>query len=179
MGADNVTMQSPSIGAGNTELSRRILESDDILQNLLMRLQGKYIVINDKGQPEYKVLEERKFKGQCQAWVIGKVEEIFNKNVALANYSEKEMESEAKAMCDDFVIGAWLYWRKFFDKEIGVEQYYEICAMYRNFVVPGLRMPLNQGIRKLLSETSSEARQSITQSITEEQTKKGKFFGLG
>lgn len=161
--------------ASNSELSRYILDNQEYLISRMLGLKGVMRVMNLKGQYEYITVKERSVNDQCKLFIKEKIEQIFNKNTFLAEYSAEDMWRTQQAVSIDFNIELWQSAKEF---ELTVERYTELCSEFRNVVDIGFRMALNQGIRKMLISTTSEQTQNVRQTISDTQEKRGGLFGF-
>lgn len=172
------------IGATNTELSRYMLSSDEILEDAIDRLLGRYKVHYQDGTTEYKSYIDKRadshitgrvYNNYCLGWYRGKLQEILNKNLFLSNFNRVEMYREARCMIQNFLTELFYNSMTF---ELDIEKYEELKNMYSNYLSQAIRHPLNEGDKKFLKETTSESTQKLQQTSTEQQKKEGGFFGL-
>ena len=173
----NVTVNPGAIGSSSEGLAREILDNSKILENARMRLQGWAKIRNEKGEEVMVQLEDRGYSKECVAWMMGKLEEIMNKNMYLSDLDNEEaMLLEARSIAMGFNEELWLHWKKF---SLSVEQYKELCEMHRNYLSQTIRHPLKRGIRDLLTKTTNEQTMRSDQTVRESTEKRGGFFGLG
>jgi len=161
--------------SGNAELSRFVLDSKEYLESLILGMQGYVKIARQDGTFELMEIPERKLNPRCQLFIREKVSEIFNKNMALADYSPEDMWRTQQAISLDFTQELWMNAKEF---KLTPERYSELCSMYRNVVDIGLRLPLTKGIRNMLISTTSEQTQNVRQVITDTQEKRGGLFGF-
>lgn len=177
---ENVTLVSPSIGASNSELSRYILDNEEIIDEIMERLQGIVAVRDADGTRRVIKIKDRAYSDKCLAWFKGKMREILNKNMALSFLDEPSMYREAQYIIVSFHEELWLSWRTYLseNESIAVDQYKELTSMYCNYLSESIRHPLQKGIRDLISHTTTESRQNIVQTVSEQQERKGFLGGL-
>lgn len=168
------TLMVGSIGSTSPQLSQYILDSSEILEDVLLRLQGKVKLMQEDGS--YKVVDvaECQYNPRCFAWTKGKLQEVLNKNMYLSQLDEIEMYKEARCISMGFITELYYNSKSF---EIGVEQFTELVQLHRNFLSQAIRRPLGESDKRFLKETTSESTQRVQQSLTEQREKKG-LFGL-
>lgn len=166
--ADEVHVHQPGSIAGSPELSRFVLESEYLLDDLVKAMSGEIRQVDADGNIVISYDSKKAFNQECIAWMRSKVQEVLNKNMSLSNYeTPAEMYREALSMSVSFKIECWLFTEKF---KLKPETYYALCDKYDNYLSPAIRAPLRGGIRNLLTSTHSESTQTIRSSNVEERS---------
>lgn len=172
------TIVTGSIGSSSPELSRFILDSDDVLESTMRRLQGFARETQPDGTWKYGFVSKNRYNKACLSWMRGKLEEIMDKNMYLSNITTEEMMyREARFIVVGFLDELY-YNAKDFD--LTIEKFEELRHLYSNRLHQVIRRPLNEGDKRFLKETTQESTQRLQQTISEQQVKKGimgRLFG--
>lgn len=173
----NEFIPTGSIGANAPELSRYILDNDEIINEAVKSLQG-YVKLIDKSGEEYlKYVEGRAYNDQCVAWMRNKLRTVLNKNTFLSQLDVNDMYRVASFMAAGFRKEIFLS-----AKEFGVDssKMVELHNMYNDYLDLAIRRALNESDKRFFQNTHSEAVQKVHQTIDEREEKKGwtgKLFG--
>lgn len=172
------TVLTGSIGSTSPELSRYILDSDEILEDAMRHLEGFARQTNNDGSPAgYVRMSDRAYNKRCLTWMRSKLQQILNKNMYLSSLNSDEMYSEARFMICGFLNELYFNSKEF---DLTVERYEELRHLYSNYLHQAIRRPLNESDKRFLKETTTESTQRLQQTISEQQVKKGivgKLFG--
>lgn len=163
-----------NMGSAQPALSQFMLNSDEILEEHMLRLQGKVRVTNPDGTIGTRKVG-KEYSEQTIAWMRGKLLEILNKHMFLSNLKREEMLKEARIMMLIFWDELWFRSCEF---ELELNDRRELLTLYSNTIAYAVRAPLDEGIRKTLTSTSSESTQRVQQTLTESSEKKGGLFNL-
>jgi len=169
-----------SIGSTNTDLSKFMLDSSDVIEEMCLRLQGYELTPSPKGDKliATQITFERGkvYPRQAVSWMRTELRRIMNKNTFLSNISEEdEMYREANSFSTNFKETLWVKWK---DLDITVEQFVELCHIYDDFLSMAIRRPLRAGDKGFLKETTSETTSKI-QEMTQTKKDGGLLGGLG
>jgi len=173
---DGVTINPGSIGSSNPELSRYILDCQELMDSIMFRLQGNVLLKNPDGSSRIVHLQDRQYSNEAVAWMRGKMEENLNKVVFLSTYqTPAEMLKEGSFIRRGFRKELWFFWKDF---KLSNEQYKELNELHRNFVCAAIRIPLHGGHKKFLMETTNQSTSIVTQNLNDNQNR-GLLGGLG
>lgn len=171
--------QAGNVGA-NAELSRFVLDSSDIIDEEIKRMQGFVTIFEEDkdGNIIEKTIrvEISQYNAQCVSWFRGKLREILNKNMYLSNLDADDFRQVATEVGLNFTEELWLNWKNF---ELNDAKYSGLCKKYINYLQQVIRHPLDKGIRAFLTSTTQETTSRVDQRLTESQEKKGIFGLLG
>jgi len=166
-------IQFGSIGASNAELSRYILDGEDLVNELIQALAGYAVVKNEEG--EEKLVKVRDgYRDNVLLWMRKKMREVLNKNMYLSQLSVSDMYREARYFAINFVTELFYYAKDF---DINSEQFEELKNSYYNFLSVSIRRALFESDKKFLGMTTSETTQNVHQNISEQSEKRG-LLGL-
>ncbi len=174
---EGVSINPGSIGASNPELSRYILDCQELMDSIMFRLQGNVLLKNPDGSSRIVHLEDRKYSNEAIAWMRGKIEENLNKVVFLSTYQTTgEMLREGYFIRQGFRTELWYFWKEF---KLSNEQYKELNELHRNFVCVAIRIPLFSGHKNFLRDTTNQSTSIVTQNLNDNQNRGGFLGGLG
>ena len=166
-----------SIGSANTVLSQYILDSGLLVEDIILRMQGKMKVVYSDGTTELKVIKDAiVYDDIAVLFMQGKLIEILNKNTSLSSYTLQEINNEAREMYFSFCRQIYINKKKF---NLTDEMLVDLSSTYLNLIIPMLRHPLGGRISRMLQETTSESTQNVRSQVSEmqEKTNKGGFLG--
>ena len=183
-GEGSVVYQPGSIGASQAEIAKILINGDEIINELILRLQGVMILYDEKGNPYEKRIEipqEQQYKEQTLLWFKTQMQTVVSKSMTLSNLRTEEMYLMGETMALNFDKELWQSWRMYLsdDFEIAINQYAELCGLHSNFLDSMLRHPLDTGIRDLLGNIHTEQTQNLRSEVRELTEKKGGIFGTG
>lgn len=178
----NVTVMPGSMGSSSPELSRYILDNEEIIDEIMERLMGRVsIKLPDGSKLELRDRDaKRDYKDATFVWIKGKMREVLNKNMSLSKLNAEQSYEMAKWMAVNFCEELWLGWGQYLsdDQTLAVSQYKELTSLYANFLDEIIRHPLEGGIRAMLTTTTAETSANVRQVTTETSEKKGLLGGL-
>lgn len=167
------------IGSQSPELSRYILDPEDLINEILFNLQGYLRVYSSNGK-DFTILKPddsgaRVYNTQVIAWVRLKLKVILNKNLYLSRYNtEEDMIDEARSM---YIAYAGELFERSGVFELDPEDIENLCQLYLNLLIPAIRRALYQSDKDFLTKTTSETTQRIQQDI-EQSRKDNGFLGI-
>lgn len=156
-------------------LTQYLLNSDEILEEHMLRLQGKVKVTQPDGTTLTKKVG-KEYSEQVQNWMRGKLLEVLNKHMYLSNLDKKEMLKEARIMMLIFWKELWFRSCEF---DLELNDLRELLTLYCNTVMPAVHAPLDAGMRKAMTETHSETTSRVMSEMKESSEKKGLFNLFG
>lgn len=163
-----------SIGSTSPELSRFMLDSQEILEEYMLLLEGKVKLSDADGGFSVKSVG-KPFASEVCGWMREKLLQVLNKHVYLSNLNQGEMYREGRIMSMMFWDELWCRSCEF---NLSPSDMRQLLTMYTNSVSAAIRAPLDQGMRKTIRDTTSETTQRVEQRMTESTEKKGGLFGL-
>ena len=163
---NNVTIQASSIGAGQADLSKYILNSDEVLQENYYRLHGYIKTIKPGSDGKATIIWEKKedmaYSDECISFMDSKLAQILSKDQKLSNYNtELEMNKEGWVMVESFIWELALQLKEFDITQ--PEKFKVLVKIYSNILSQAIRHPLYQGDKDFLSKTTSETTTKIQQ----------------
>jgi len=174
MGEGQTVVMPGSIGASNPGLAQTILDAEMEIAKIGLELQGYRAVVKPNGALVYEKVNEVDaiaVSPACSAWMQTRLRGALSKTVSLSNIKDqREMDAIAWAMVKAFIFELLSRWDEF---ELNKNKYLHLSAMYIDYVVFSVRNPLGEGIRSLLSKSTSETYSRSDARVTEQQEKRG------
>lgn len=168
-------MPSSSIGAGSSELSRFILNSDDLINDIILYMQGFALIAADNGELVLQKLQAQDnfiiYKPMAVTWMRKKLQEVLNKNFYLSQLTEIEMYKEAGIISENFKEEAFINMDDLFTEKVETKQYNGLCNTFDNFLSQSIRRALNESDKTFLGKTTSESTQKLQQFNSSDQNK--------
>lgn len=158
------------IGATQPELSRYILDNEELIEEAILNLQGYVKITNDKGEEVIKKIKDREYNYECISWMKAKLRAVLNKNTFLSQLDERDMYRVAGFMSKGFRIELFMNAKDF---ALPPNKAIELHNMYNDFLDLAIRRALNESDKRFFKETHSETTQRLDQRVTESQEKKG------
>lgn len=175
MTGDQVTIASPSIAGAQPDVTRFILNSDDLTRSTYLRLHGyvRGVSINRQtGEFETNWVQNKElaYNPKFINWIDSKLDQTVNKNQLLSYYCDpREMNKEALYMVLAFIDELYLKLKEFGITDTG--EYTALINMYSNITAQVVRHALGGGTKDFLGKTTSETTTKVSQDIREQNQK--------
>lgn len=168
------TAAPAAMGSTQPELSRYLLDSSDIEQEIILHLFRVIKTYDSKtGKLVLKPISESSdaYDTETVSWFMGKLRPVMGKNLYLSFFNDEvSMNKTALVMAKNFSDELLMV---SIDKGINAKKYTELKNIYFDNLDHSIRRPLHGGDRNVLTSTSSETVHRVQQAITQTEEKKG------